>query len=221
MGERCRRHCLTSDYMRTVWTKADVKKLVRLWKKGTKIKEIHKEFPNRTTGSVTNKIYALQRSGVLVSRHKDGSNPPKKTKSTKTGKPVNDKYDPWEEKVPYGKYPKGWKNPWGDKPPLKKVQDSLENMAKASKSWGESGDAIVSMIEEIKEFLLSKNTQYGDSALNPIRVFSKADKSEQLKVRIDDKLNRLMQGNASLESDEDVVKDLIGYLILLLIHLRE
>tara|TARA_R100000152_G_C6760821_1_gene184888 strand:+ start:173 stop:811 length:639 start_codon:yes stop_codon:yes gene_type:complete len=212
--------------MRTVWTKADVKKLVRLWKKGTKIKEIHKEFPNRTAGSVTNKIYALQRSGELVSRHKDGSNPPKKTKSTKTGKPLSeDKYPPWK-KTPYDSHediiPKDWiKNPWGDKYPVKKVQDNLEKMAKASKSWGESGDAIVSMIEEIKEFLLSKNTQYGDSALNPIRVFSKADKSEQLKVRIDDKLNRLMQGNASLESDEDVVKDLIGYLILLLIHLRE
>jgi len=94
-------------------------------------------------------------------------------------------------------------------------------MASDSKKWGESGTAIVTMIEEIKDFLLNKNTQYGDSALNPIRIFSKADKSEQLKVRIDDKLNRLMQGNASLESDEDVVKDLIGYLILLLIHLRE
>ena len=207
--------------MRTSWTKADIKKLVRLWNKGTKIKDIHKEFPNRTTGSVTNKIYSLQRSGKLESRHKDGKNPPKKTTATigrnasYGGKPLDDKHDPWEEKVPYGKYPKGWKNPWGQ------TAENLQKMASDSKKWGESGTAIVSMIEEIKEFLLTKNTQYGDSALNPIRIFSKADKSEQLKVRIDDKLIRLMQGNASLESDEDVIKDLIGYLILLLIHLRE
>ena len=71
--------------------------------------------------------------------------------------------------------------------------------------------------EEIKEFLLSKNKQYGDSALSPIRVFSKSDESEQLKVRIDDKLNRLMQGDDSLETDNDVIMDLIGYLILYLI----
>ena len=30
-----------------------------------------------------------------------------------------------------------------------------------------------------------------------------------------------MQGNDSMESDEDVVKDLIGYLALLLIQIRE
>ncbi len=208
--------------MKVKWTKADIKKLVRLWNKGTKIKDIHIEFPNRTTGSVTNKIYVLQRQGELESRHKDGKNPPKKTKKATVGvKPVDDIHIPWEEKVPYGKYPKGWKNPWGKTYPVKDLQNNLQKMADASKTWGESGTAIVSMLEEIKEFLLTKNTQYGDSALNPIRIFSKADKSEQLKVRIDDKLNRLMQGNASLESDEDVVKDLIGYLILLLIHLRE
>jgi hypothetical protein len=69
--------------------------------------------------------------------------------------------------------------------------------------------------------LLDKNANYGDSALNPIRIFSKADTTEQIKVRIDDKLNRLMQGNDILETDEDVVKDLIGYLVLLLINMRD
>ncbi len=77
------------------------------------------------------------------------------------------------------------------------------------------------MLREIELFLLTKNDQYGDSALAPIRIFSKSDKSEQLKVRIDDKLNRLMQGNASIEKDEDVIKDLIGYLVLLLINIRD
>ena len=44
---------------------------------------------------------------------------------------------------------------------------------------------------------------------------------ESLRVRIDDKLSRLMRGNDSIERDEDIVKDLIGYLILLLIMMRE
>ncbi len=70
---------------------------------------------------------------------------------------------------------------------------------------------------EITKMLQSKNDSYGDSALSPIRVFSKSDGQEQLKVRIDDKLNRLIQGNDNIESDKDVIMDLVGYLVLLLI----
>jgi hypothetical protein len=45
-----------------------------------------------------------------------------------------------------------------------------------------------------------------------LRIFSKASSQEQLKVRIDDKLSRLKTQDVS--EDEDVVNDLIGYLIL-------
>jgi hypothetical protein len=61
--------------------------------------------------------------------------------------------------------------------------------------------------------LLEKNRKYGDSALNPSRIFSKSDNVEQIKVRIDDKLSRLR--NSQDDEDEDVVGDLIGYLVLL------
>ena len=71
---------------------------------------------------------------------------------------------------------------------------------------------ICVVCDEIKELLLTKNRKYGDSALNPVRVFSKASPLEQLKVRIDDKLSRLK--NAQDDEDEDVVTDLIGYLVL-------
>lgn len=75
------------------------------------------------------------------------------------------------------------------------------------------GQAEICIIcDEIKELLLTKNRKYGDSALNPVRVFSKASPLEQLKVRIDDKLSRLK--NAQDDEDEDVVTDLIGYLVL-------
>ena len=72
----------------------------------------------------------------------------------------------------------------------------------------------------IKELLLEKNAKYGDSALNPARVFSKANAVEQILVRIDDKLNRVKQGAGLLANDEDVVMDLIGYLVLLKIALQ-
>jgi hypothetical protein len=71
---------------------------------------------------------------------------------------------------------------------------------------------ICVVIDEIKELLLSKNRKYGDSALNPVRVFSKSDPLEQIRVRLDDKLSRLR--NQAEDEDEDVITDLIGYLVL-------
>lgn len=79
-----------------------------------------------------------------------------------------------------------------------------------------SGNDILNKCFEIAELLLEKNIAYGNSALNPIRIFSDASTSEQLLVRIDDKLNRLQNGKEY--KDEDAVDDLIGYLILLKIQ---
>lgn len=73
-------------------------------------------------------------------------------------------------------------------------------------------DKIIAQCEDVKLMLLKKNEAYGDSALDPVRVFSKTDTAEQLRVRIDDKLSRLARGSAE---GEDVILDLIGYLILL------
>ncbi len=80
---------------------------------------------------------------------------------------------------------------------------------------------IEKTMNEIRDFLIAKNEQYGDSVMKPIKIFSNASESAGIRIRIDDKLNRLMQGNDNMESDEDVVKDLIGYLVLLLILMRE
>ncbi|MCP4678078.1 MAG: hypothetical protein GY854_21705 [Deltaproteobacteria bacterium] len=66
-------------------------------------------------------------------------------------------------------------------------------------------------LDEVRAMLVEKNRAYGDSALNPIRVFSKADPVEQLNVRMDDKLSRLVRGDSA---GEDAERDLVGYLIL-------
>ncbi len=71
---------------------------------------------------------------------------------------------------------------------------------------------ICTTLDEIKELLLQKNRRYGDSAINPIRIFSKSDPLEQIKVRLDDKLSRIR--NQQDDEDEDVITDLIGYLVL-------
>jgi len=78
---------------------------------------------------------------------------------------------------------------------------------------------ISGVCDDIKELLIHKNRKYGNSALKPNRIFSKCSATEQLLVRIDDKLNRIMKGAGLLATDEDVINDLIGYLVLLKISM--
>lgn len=73
-----------------------------------------------------------------------------------------------------------------------------------------TADDIRAECRAIEELLLAKNEAYGDSMLNPLRIFSKASPVEQILVRIDDKLSRLVRGDAA---GEDVVLDTIGYLV--------
>ncbi len=84
----------------------------------------------------------------------------------------------------------------------------------------ETQKEISEVCEDIKELLLYKNKMYGDSALCPNRIFSRASGLEQILVRIDDKLNRIQKGAGLVANDEDVIQDLIGYLILLKIALK-
>ena len=79
---------------------------------------------------------------------------------------------------------------------------------------------ISRICDDIKTMLLKKNIMYGDSALRPIRILSKSNVIEQLLVRIDDKLNRIKQGQNLIMDDEDVVTDLIGYFVLLKIAIE-
>tara|TARA_Y100000996_G_scaffold260757_1_gene205258 strand:+ start:261 stop:566 length:306 start_codon:yes stop_codon:yes gene_type:complete len=61
-----------------------------------------------------------------------------------------------------------------------------------------------------------KNEKYGNSALEPLNVFSPANAVAGIKMRIDDKLKRIK--NAGLvDATEDTLQDLAGYLILLMI----
>lgn len=73
-------------------------------------------------------------------------------------------------------------------------------------------DAITRTCAKIRDMLIAKNEAYGDSAIDPVRIFSRADPAEAIRVRIDDKLSRISRGKAA---GEDVVLDLIGYLVLL------
>jgi hypothetical protein len=84
----------------------------------------------------------------------------------------------------------------------------------------EFANKVSSYLLEIRELLVSKNLKYGNSALEPLGVFSKLSAKEGLLVRIDDKLKRIKNGSLE-KDDEDVINDLIGYLVLLKIQSNE
>ena len=73
-------------------------------------------------------------------------------------------------------------------------------------------DDVRAVADDAVAMLIEKNAAYGNSALDPVRVFSRAPVVEQLLVRIDDKLSRLARGSAA---GEDVERDLLGYLLIL------
>lgn len=73
---------------------------------------------------------------------------------------------------------------------------------------------VYQVLSEITEMLIAKNQKYGNSAIEPLGIFSDLSPEEGLKVRIDDKLKRIKNGSLD-KDDEDVINDLIGYLVLL------
>lgn len=89
-----------------------------------------------------------------------------------------------------------------------KKQSNMEIKYKAT------ADQIREECQAVADMLTRKNESYGDSALEPKRIFSRADAMEQIRVRLDDKLSRLSHGNGD-DFGEDVEQDIMGYLILL------
>ena len=79
---------------------------------------------------------------------------------------------------------------------------------------------VLALIEDecnaVCDLLLTKNAAYGNSFANPAMVFSRSSAEEQINVRIDDKLKRIMNQNRDAKDavPEDTEQDLIGYLIL-------
>jgi len=76
-------------------------------------------------------------------------------------------------------------------------------------------EGIEKVCNGMARLLSEKNKRYGNSALKPIRVFSRADAAEGIMVRIDDKLSRIKNSGKLRKND---ISDLLGYLILLCVR---
>ena len=70
------------------------------------------------------------------------------------------------------------------------------------------------LFDNFKEFMKEKNRRYGNSALEPCNIFSKVDAENSILIRLDDKLNRVMNSKELRKND---IADIFGYLSLLMI----
>ena len=78
-----------------------------------------------------------------------------------------------------------------------------------------TSEKIVKVSDGLRDLLLEKNRRYGDSALNPTKVFSKSDAKNGILIRLDDKLTRIKNSTELRKND---VADIMGYLTLLCIN---
>ena len=74
---------------------------------------------------------------------------------------------------------------------------------------------IIDICVEMAHLLLYKNNKYGNSALEPKKIFFKGDNVTSILIRLDDKLSRIINNNSELRIND--IADIIGYLVLLLI----
>ncbi len=95
-------------------------------------------------------------------------------------------------------YAQAMENPWGDLPP---TQQKIHEIMGA-----------------MKDLLLYKNQKYGDSAINPKKIFYKGDSTNSILIRLDDKIGRVMSNTEEKPRVNDIA-DIIGYCTLLLISM--
>lgn len=115
----------------------------------------------------------------------------------KRGEPVQDIIKPWE--MAQASVMRGlMDDPYGDATPTQRK--------------------IREITDAMKDLLLYKNQKYGDSAINPKKVFYKGDSTNSILIRLDDKLGRVMSNTEEKPRINDVC-DIIGYCTLLLISM--
>lgn len=88
-------------------------------------------------------------------------------------------------------------SPWDETPTQQKIKDILSGMT---------------------DLLLYKNKKYGDSAINPKKIFYKGNSTNSILIRLDDKIGRVMSNTEEKPRVNDVA-DIIGYCTLLLVSM--
>lgn len=82
----------------------------------------------------------------------------------------------------------------------------------------ETQQKIKDILSGMTDLLLYKNKKYGDSAVNPKKIFYKGDSTNSILIRLDDKIGRVMSNTEEKPRVNDVA-DIIGYCTLLLVSM--
>jgi len=108
-----------------------------------------------------------------------------------------------------------------DKAKIQRLQQLLdEEEAYRIDEESDSEFQIKQVTNQLQELLIKKNRAYGNSALEPLNVFSQQNAVDSLCARLDDKLSRIKNKGLN-DKTEDTLFDLAGYLILLIIAKNE
>lgn len=108
-----------------------------------------------------------------------------------------------------------------DKLEIQRLQQLLnEEEAYRIDEESDSEFQIKEVTNQLQELLIKKNRAYGNSALEPLNVFSQQNAVDSLCARLDDKLSRIKNKGLN-DKTEDTLFDLAGYLILLIIAKNE
>ena len=112
-----------------------------------------------------------------------------------------------------------------DKAEIQRLQQLLdeEEAYRINEIFDEESDSefqIKEVTSQLQELLLRKNRAYGNSALEPLNIFSNQNAVDSLCARLDDKLSRIKNKGLN-DKTEDTLFDLAGYLILLIIAKNE
>ena len=86
------------------------------------------------------------------------------------------------------------------------------------KTANETQQKIKDILSGMTDLLLYKNRKYGDSAVNPKKIFYKGDSTNSVLIRLDDKIGRIMSNTEEKPRVNDVA-DIIGYCTLLLVSM--
>jgi len=108
-----------------------------------------------------------------------------------------------------------------DKEKIQRLQQLLdEEEAYRIDDESDSEYQIKEVTNQLQKLLIKKNRAYGNSALEPLNVFSSQNAVDSLCARLDDKLSRIKNKGLN-DKTEDTLFDLAGYLILLIIAKNE
>ena len=107
-----------------------------------------------------------------------------------------------------------------DKAEIQRLQQLLNEEEAYRNINSDSEYQIKEVTNQLQELLIKKNRAYGNSALEPLNVFSQQNAVDSLCARLDDKLSRIKNKGLN-DKTEDTLFDLAGYLILLIIAKNE